>query len=181
MYNNKKQHKNHTKTQFPKKKNNSSWGLTHPRTSFFSDFWIYFNLTKTLRYAAIDCREYWITSKVIFSLSNCPLVNPLGPHDALKHHFTYLKTDLISLQLGVLERMFPSDWFTNTWQFSLLFHPHQIIYTVHPLQVDNCDSNSQLAVDVDDNGKFRLERVKAPAPIMFVCFTFLISILPISF
>ena len=28
--------------------------------------------------------------------------NPLSPHDALKHHFTSLKTQLISLQLGVL-------------------------------------------------------------------------------
>ena len=30
---------------------------------------------------------------------------------------------------------------------------------LHPLQVDNCDSNSRLVVDEDDNGKFRLERV----------------------
>ena len=29
--------------------------------------------------------------------------NPLSPHDALKHHFTSLKTDLIFLQLVVLE------------------------------------------------------------------------------
>ena len=29
----------------------------------------------------------------------------------------------------------------------------------HPLQVENCDSNSRLVVDGDDNGKFRLERV----------------------
>ena len=29
--------------------------------------------------------------------------NPLSPHDALKHNFTSLKTDLIFLQLGVLE------------------------------------------------------------------------------
>ena len=28
------------------------------------------------------------------------LINPLSPHDALKHHFTPLKTDLIFLQLG---------------------------------------------------------------------------------
>ena len=28
----------------------------------------------------------------------------------------------------------------------------------HPLQVVNCDSNSRLVVDEDDNGKFRLER-----------------------
>ena len=30
----------------------------------------------------------------------------------------------------------------------------------HPLQVENCDSNSRLVVDEDDDGKFRLERVK---------------------
>ena len=26
---------------------------------------------------------------------------------------------------------------------------------LHPLQVENCDSNSRLVVDDDDNGKFR--------------------------
>ena len=31
---------------------------------------------------------------------------------------------------------------------------------LHPLQVENCDSNSRLVVDEDDNGRFRLERVK---------------------
>ena len=31
---------------------------------------------------------------------------------------------------------------------------------LHPLQVENCDSKSRLVVDDDDNGKFRLERVK---------------------
>ena len=30
---------------------------------------------------------------------------------------------------------------------------------LHPLQVENCDSNSQLVVDEDDYGKLRLERV----------------------
>ena len=34
----------------------------------------------------------------------------------------------------------------------------------HPLQVENCDSNSRLVVDEDDNGKLRLERVKADVP-----------------
>ena len=34
-------------------------------------------------------------------------INPLSPHDAFKHHFTSLKTDLIFLQLGVLEQKFP--------------------------------------------------------------------------
>ena len=56
------------------------------------------------------------------------MINPLSPHDALKHHFTSLKIDLISLQLGVLEGKFPVNWFTNTWPFSLIFKPHQIIF-----------------------------------------------------
>ena len=32
---------------------------------------------------------------------------------------------------------------------------------LHPLQVENCGSDSRLVVDEDDNGKFRLERVKS--------------------
>ena len=35
------------------------------------------------------------------------LFTPLSPHDALKHHFTSLKTDFIFLQQRVLERKFP--------------------------------------------------------------------------
>ena len=35
------------------------------------------------------------------------LFNPLSSHDALKHHFTSLKTDLIFPQHRVLERKFP--------------------------------------------------------------------------
>ena len=31
---------------------------------------------------------------------------------------------------------------------------------LHPLEVENCDSNSRLVVDEDDNGKFKPERVK---------------------
>ena len=54
--------------------------------------------------------------------------HPLSPHDALKHHFTSLKTDLILLQPRVLEWKIPWNWFTNTWQFSLIFKPHQIIF-----------------------------------------------------
>ena len=40
----------------------------------------------------------------------------------------------------------------------LIFSPTSI--HLHPLQVENCDSNSRLVVDEDDNGKFRLEMVK---------------------
>ena len=43
---------------------------------------------------------------VTVNASNLTL-NPLSPHDALRHHFTSLKTDLIFLQPRVLERKFP--------------------------------------------------------------------------
>ena len=39
---------------------------------------------------------------------------------------------------------------------------------LHPLQVENCDSNSRLVVDEDDNGKFRLERVESDPVIRYV-------------
>ena len=63
-------------------------------------------------------------------------LNPLSPHDALKEHFTSLKTHLIILQLRVLERKFPLNWFTNTIFFN--FSPTS--NHLHPLQVENCDS-----------------------------------------
>ena len=48
---------------------------------------------------------------------------------------------------------------------------------LHPLQVENCDSNSQLVVDEDDNSKFRLERVKiAKANYLVYIFTLLSQI-----
>ena len=51
-----------------------------------------------------------------------------------------------------------------------LFYQYMAIFSnfspksnhLHPLQVENCDSNSRLVVDKDDNGKFRLERAKTP-------------------
>ena len=43
---------------------------------------------------------------------------------------------------------------------SIFFHSSPTLSHLHPLQVENCDSNSRLVVDEDDNGKFRLERVE---------------------
>ena len=40
----------------------------------------------------------------------------------------------------------------------IFFNLSPTLSHLHPLQVDN----SQLVVDEDDNGKFRLERVKTP-------------------
>ena len=42
----------------------------------------------------------------------------------------------------------------------IFFNFSPISNHLHPLQVENCDSNSRLVVDEDDNGKFRLEMVK---------------------
>ena len=69
--------------------------------------------------------ESWLETYTGIERQN---VNPLSPHDAIKHHFKSPKTDLIVPQLRVLERKFPRNWFTNTWQFSLLFHPSQLIF-----------------------------------------------------
>ena len=81
---------------------------------------------------------------------------PLSPHDALTQHITSLKTDFIFLQQRVLEWKFSWNWLTNTLQFSLIFSTTSNY--LHPIQVENCDSNSRLAMDEDDNGKCRLER-----------------------
>ena len=43
---------------------------------------------------------------------------------------------------------------------AIFFNFSTTSYHFHPLQVENCDSNSRLVVHEDDNGKFRLERVK---------------------
>ena len=61
--------------------------------------------------------------------------NPLSPHDALMHHFTFLKIQCISLKLRVSEGKYPWNWFTNTWQFSVIFHPHQIIFIYYKSRI----------------------------------------------
>ena len=44
--------------------------------------------------------------------------------------------------------------------FAIFFTFSPTSYNLHPPQVENCDSNSRLVVDGDDNDKFRLERVQ---------------------
>ena len=43
---------------------------------------------------------------------------------------------------------------------AIFFNVEPISNHLYSLQVENCDSNSRLVVDEDDNGKLRLERVK---------------------
>ena len=48
-----------------------------------------------------------------------------------------------------------------TCQYMAIFFNFQTTPNhLHPLQVENCGSNSRLVVDEDDNGKLRPERVK---------------------
>ena len=42
---------------------------------------------------------------------------------------------------------------------AILFNFSPTSNHLHPLQAKNCDGNSRLVVDEDDNGKLRLERV----------------------
>ena len=42
---------------------------------------------------------------------------------------------------------------------TILFNFSPTSSHLHPLQVENCDSNSRLVVDEDEYGKFRPERV----------------------
>ena len=42
----------------------------------------------------------------LYGFMTFDLLNPLSPHDAIKHHLTSLKTDLIFLQPRVLEQNF---------------------------------------------------------------------------
>ena len=47
-----------------------------------------------------------------------------------------------------------------SYQYMLIFFNFSLTSNhLHPLQVENFDSNSRLVVDEDDNGKFRLEKV----------------------
>ena len=84
--------------------------------------------------------------------------NPLSPHDALKHHSTPLKTYLIFFTAKGFRRQISSKLFHEYIVF--FFNLPPISNHLHPLQVENCDSSSRLVVDEDDNGKFRIERVK---------------------
>ena len=82
----------------------------------------------------------------------CGFFIPLSPHDAQKHHFTSLKTHLI----------FPTTRgfrMKISMKLVIFFNFSPTLSHLHPLQVENCDSNSRLVVDEDDNGKLRLERV----------------------
>ena len=91
---------------------------------------------------------------------------PLSPNDALKHHFALKQ----SFHIPENRLNFPTTKGFRTKISMKLVYKHMLIFFnfsptsnhLHPVQVENCDSNSRLVVDEDDNCKFRLERVKTP-------------------
>ena len=89
---------------------------------------------------------------------------PLSPHDALKHHFTMLKTDLIFLQLRIFLMKIPMKLVCQ--YMVIIFNFSLTSSHLHPLQAENRDSNSRLVADEDDKFKFRFERVKGPTAII---------------
>ena len=85
-------------------------------------------------------------------------VNPLSPYDSLKHNFSSLRTYFFSYNQG----FYNDDSIKLVWQYmAILFIFSPLLNHLHPLQDENCDSNSRLVVDEDDNGKLRLQRVKS--------------------
>ena len=53
---------------------------------------------------------------------------------------------------------------------AIFFNFSPTLNHLHPLQAENCDSNSRLVVDEDENGKLRLERVNYHSYIVFITY-----------
>ena len=80
---------------------------------------------------------------------------PLNPHYA---SFCISEECLNFLHLDVLELNYQGTVWIITISF---FHWSPTSSHLHPLQVENCDSNARLVMDEDDNGNFRPERVES--------------------
>ena len=91
-----------------------------------------------------------------FKIRWADVFNHLSLYDALKHHFTSLKTIYFPTTKG-FRRIISMK---QLYQYMAIFFNFSATSShLYPLQVKNCDSNSRLVVDKDDNGKVRLERV----------------------
>ena len=83
------------------------------------------------------------------------------PSRCIKASLILSESRLISLQLRSFRRKIPTKLFYQHMAklaIFCIFSP--TLSHLYPLHVENCDSNTRLVVDKDDNGKFRLERVK---------------------
>ena len=93
-------------------------------------------------------------------------LKPLSLHDALKHHFISLKRSpnfpiIMVFRMNISMKL--------VYQYMIIFFVFSPASThLHPLQVENYDSNSRLVVDEDDYSKFRLERVNPTCTLLRV-------------
>ena len=84
-------------------------------------------------------------------------VNPFSPHDALQASF-YIAENRLNFPITKGFRMKISSKLVKQY-IAIFFNFSPTSNHLHPLQVENCDSNSRLVVDENDNGIFRSERV----------------------
>ena len=94
------------------------------------------------------------TSRSTLSVYNCPAVRTQWTTPV--NHILILHISLNLLLLNCLLLFFTH----SELEFLAKFHLSLTSSYFHPLQVENCDSNSLLVVDEDDDGKFRLEGVR---------------------
>ena len=112
--------------------------------------------------------NFYPTSKSAFStlitLSDQQSLNPLTLN-AISPHARCIKASFYIPENRL--NSYDKDFRTNismklVYQYMVIFFNFSPPSNdFHPLQVENCDSNSRLVVEEDDNGKFRPERVKA--------------------
>ena len=82
------------------------------------------------------------------------MINPLSPHNPSKQYFTSLKTYIFFILLrGLGRKIFMKPFYQHS---QILFDLSFISSHLHPIQVENCDSNSPLVVDKENNGKLRV-------------------------
>ena len=117
-----------------------------------------------------------VSVRSLASLNISSLVTLSAP----KHHFASVKNDLISYTKGFYnENVHETASIITIYLFRL---PPTSSH-LHPLQVENCDSNSRLLVDEDDKDKLRPERVlicSDPDSIHVTRIPLLLSIAPID-
>ena len=82
-------------------------------------------------------------------------LEPFKPSRCNKASFCISEESPNFVHVGVLEQKFYDTVLIITMYF---FHLPPTSSHLHPLQVENCVSNSRLVVNEDDNGKFRLKK-----------------------
>ena len=103
--------------------------------------------------------DYTIFLNVTQALKRLELFSALLPPQCIKESF-YIPENSLNFLISKVFRIKIS--MKLVYQYMAIFCYFLITSNhLHPLQVENCDSNSRLVVDEDKNGKFRPERVKA--------------------